>query len=393
MSCRAEDLIALLEELAPPEWAEDWDNVGLQVGSAQREVEVALVCLDLTQATLEEAFEREAGLVITHHPPIFRPLRSLADTEPMARLLGKALARGLCVYAAHTNLDVSPRGVSAALADRLGLVAHRPLAPVAEGGHYKLVTFLPPHDVAVVSEALFTAGAGVIGDYRGCSFRLEGTGTFVPGPAARPAYGEPGRPNTVEEVRLEVRVGRRELSAVLEALLASHPYEEPAYDIYPLAGQVPGAGMGRMGELREAVSLEELVERCARALGNPRVRLAGDPERPVSRVAVCGGSGGGLVSTAARAGAEALVVANTILGLAIDIEAAKPALGAGPHLDIRLEAVGLVAGDAAQRRAVGGCAAPALHHQRPVAAGQAGGLVRRRVVKGPLHASPVGGAA
>ncbi|NPV58745.1 MAG: Nif3-like dinuclear metal center hexameric protein [Actinobacteria bacterium] len=323
MSCRAEDLIALLEEVAPPEWAEDWDNVGLQVGSAQGEVEVALVCLDFTRETLDEALERGAGLMITHHPPIFRPLRSLADTDPLARLLGDAFARGLCVYAAHTNLDVSPRGVSAALADRLGLVAHRPLAPAAEVGDYKLVTFLPPHEVAAVSEALFAAGAGVIGDYRGCSFRLEGTGTFVPGPDARPAYGEPGRPNKVEEIRLEVRVGRRELSAALEALLASHPYEEPAYDIYPLAGRVPGAGMGRMGELREAVRLAELAESCTRALGNPGVRLAGDPERQVSRVAVCGGSGGGLVSTAARAGAEVLVTGD------VGYHAAREALALG----------------------------------------------------------------
>ena len=307
MGCQAAEVIALLEEIAPPEWAESWDNVGMQVGSASKAVDAALVCLDLTPGVLEEACERGAGLVITHHPPIFRPLRALADVDPVARLVGDAFARGLCVYAAHTNLDLSPRGVSAALAERLGLIAHRPLAPPAEGGEHKLVTFLPPGDVAAVSEALFAAGAGVIGDYRGCSFRVEGTGTFVPGPSARPAYGEPGRPNAVEEVRLEVRVGRRELGAVIEALLASHPYEEPAYDLYPLAGSVAGAGMGRMGELREAVRLAELAERCSHALGNPGVRLAGDPERAVTRVAVCGGSGGDLVPAAARSGAEVLV--------------------------------------------------------------------------------------
>ncbi len=323
MSCAAAELIALLEEVAPPAWAEEWDNVGLQAGSPHKAVDAALVCLDLAPETLQEARERKAGLVITHHPPIFRPLRSLAEADPTAALVGMAIEHRLCLYAAHTNLDLSPVGVSAALAEKLGIRLHRPLVPRPQGRRYKLVTFVPPHHVTEVSDALFEAGAGVIGEYTGCSFRLEGTGTFNPAPSAHPAYGDPGHPNEIREVRLELVVEGKSLEAVLEALLSSHPYEEPAYDLYPLKAVSSAAGMGRIGELGAAVSLWELAQRCSHELGNPGVRLAGDPGRAVSRVAVCGGSGGDLVSAAALAGADVLVTGD------VGYHAAREALALG----------------------------------------------------------------
>ncbi len=349
MSCPAGEIIALLEEVAPPAWAEEWDNVGLQAGSPRTPVDAVLVCLDLTAETLEEARERGAGLVVTHHPLIFRPLRSLAEGCIEADLLREALSRGICVYAAHTNLDVSPLGVSAALAERLGLPEHRPLSPPPHGLHYKLATFLPPGEVAAVSEALFAAGAGVIGDYTGCSFRLEGTGTFTPGPGAHPSYGEAGRPNEVAEVRLEVKVEGDRLEAVLGALLSSHPYEEPAYDVYPLREVAVGAGLGRMGELRARTRLAELAERCSRELGNPAVRLAGDPDRMVSRVAVCGGSGGDLVPVAARAGAEVLVTGDVSYHAARDALALGMAVIDAGHFHTERPVVGHLASLLAQR--------------------------------------------
>ncbi len=323
MSCTVAELIALLEKMAPSAWAEEWDNVGLQAGSAHKTVDAALVCLDLTPETLWEARERKAGLVIVHHPPVFRPLSSLAEDDPAAAVICMAIKCGLCVYAAHTNLDASPVGVSAALADKLGVHDHRPLDPRSQGGRYKLVTFVPPDRVAEVSEALFEAGAGIIGDYTGCSFRMEGTGTFIPGPSAHPAYGEPGRPNEVREVRLEVGLDGKSLGAVLKALLSAHPYEEPAYDIYPLCADLGAAGMGRIGELEKETRLAELRRRCAEKLGNPGVRLAGDPHRVVSSVAVCGGSGGDLVNAAARAGAEVLITGD------VGYHAAREALALG----------------------------------------------------------------
>lgn len=306
MACRVEDVIRLVEEIAPPDLAEEWDNVGLLVGSRRAEISRVLVSLDCTREVLEEARKSGAGLLVCHHPPVFRPLRRLLLDEPEGHLLCAAVRAGMSLYAAHTNLDVCEEGVNAALAEALGLVGHRPLPGAKARSRCKLVTFLPPEHVAAVSAALFAAGAGRIGDYTGCSFLLEGTGTFTPGPDSHPAYGEAEGPNQVRETRLEVVVEEERLEDAVRALLAGHPYEEPAYDVYPLRA-FPAAGMGRVGELPAPETLSALARRCSRELGNPSVRIAGDPAAEVRRVAVCGGSGGKLASAALAAGAQVLV--------------------------------------------------------------------------------------
>jgi len=311
MACRVEDIVLLMEELAPLRYAEDWDNVGLLVGSPQAEVERALVSLDATSEVVAEAGEMGAGLLVSHHPPVFRPMTRVMTDEPPGSLVKEALVAGVALYAAHTNLDLCEVGVNVVLADMFGLRDHRPLesSPAAEG--FKLVTFLPPQHLTPVSGALFRAGAGTIGDYTGCSFRVEGTGTFIPGPGSRPTYGEAGGPNEVGEIRLEVVVEKDGLERALKALLDSHPYEEPAYDVYPLR-RSSTAGKGRIGELPEAMTVGDLVRRCSHELGTPIVRLAGDPLREVRRVAVCGGRGGELIPRAARAGAEVMITGDVV---------------------------------------------------------------------------------
>ncbi len=307
MSCCIEEIVALMEELAPPALAEDWDNVGLQLGSQREEVAAALLTLDATREVLAEARERGAGLIICHHPLIFRPLRRLVADEPVGALVQEALKAGVAVFAAHTNLDASRHGVNTALAELFGLRDHQQLR--RDGGRegFKLVTFLPPQHVAAVSSALFRAGAGTIGDYSGCSFRIEGSGTFTPGPHSHPTCGKAGVENEVQEFRLEVSVGRNRLEATIAALLESHPYEEPAYDVYPLCIQ-GGAGLGRVGDLPEPMSLGDLARRCGLELGNPTVRISGgDPGMVVRRIAVCGGSGAKLAREAIAAGAQVLI--------------------------------------------------------------------------------------
>lgn len=306
MACKVGDIIILLEELAPPHLAEEWDNVGLQVGSARAEIDAALVSLDPDPAVIAEARRRGAGLLVCHHPPIFRPLRRVVTDEPAGALLRDAMLAGVAVYAAHTNLDSSPQGVNLALAELFALQDHVPLLPAPAEKAYKVVTFLPAEHVAAVSSALFEVGAGTIGDYTGCSFRVQGTGTFTPGPGSDPAYGSKTGANEIGEERLEVLVGTDRIGDVVKALLASHPYEEPVYDIYRL--HVPaGSGLGRVGDLPEPVSLGHLARESRRLLGNPAARLAGDPSVAVRRLAVCGGSGGKLAARAAEAGAQALI--------------------------------------------------------------------------------------
>ena len=301
--------MSILDGLAPPWLAEDWDNVGLIFGSEGQEVRAVLVSLDITPEVVEEAREKEAGLVVCHHPPIFRPLRRLREDLPEGSLACGIVRAGISVFAAHTNLDASPHGVNAALAEALGLLDHRPLAEGRAQSAYKLVTFLPPEHLAEVSRALFEAGAGTIGDYRECSFRVEGTGTFLPLAAARPAYGEPGRLNEVREIRLEVLVPGDAVRAAVERLIASHPYQEPAFDVYPLRRLAEG-GMGRVGDLPRSLSLERLAELCGRVLGCPVVRYAGEPGWEIRRLAVCGGRGAGLYGEALKAGAQALLTAD-----------------------------------------------------------------------------------
>jgi dinuclear metal center YbgI/SA1388 family protein len=306
MTCLVRDIVAIMDEIAPPACAEEWDRVGLQVGSPQWETAAVLVSLAATVEVVDEARRKGAGLIVCHHPPLFRPLSRLLVDEPLGSLLQRALVDRVAIFAAHTNLDAAELGVSARLAELLELKDPAPLVSPALAARLKLVTFVPPEHAERVSAALFEAGAGKIGDYGGCSFRVEGTGTFIPGPSSKPAVGEVGKYNQMGEVRLEVVADEAELEGILEALRENHPYEEPACDVYPVRTPVAFA-LGREGGLPRPLEVRELARLCSRLLENPGVRWGGDPRAVVERVAVCGGSGGEMVEAALRAGAQALV--------------------------------------------------------------------------------------
>lgn len=302
MGCRVGDIAALMEEIAPTELAEEGDNVGLLIGDPGSHVERVLITLDVTGEVVREAIRREAGMVISHHPLIYRPLRGLVAGDPVAELAMEIIRNGISLYSAHTNLDACRGGVSDALAASLGLKEARPLR-TSPGTFFKLVTFVPGECLGPVREALFEAGAGVIGRYARCSFYSPGVGTFLPGEGSSPYLGEEGREERAEEYRLEVLVEGRRLAAAVSALKKAHPYEEPAVDVYRLdnEGRVgASAGLGRVGALEKPLTLSELAERCRKALGCERVRVFGERDRSVGRVAVCGGRGGFLVPVAAR---------------------------------------------------------------------------------------------
>jgi dinuclear metal center YbgI/SA1388 family protein len=303
---RVQDLLGVLHGLFPPDLAEEWDNVGLQVGDPAAPVERALVALDPGAAAVAAACVHGAQLLITHHPLLFKPLRRLTLDDPVGRVLWQAVRGGVAIIAAHTNLDVAADGLNHWLANRLELAATEPLQPL--NGHlFKLVVFVPVVHAEVVADALFAGGAGQIGAYDHCSFQAAGIGTFRPGPGTTPFVGTVGRRERVEEIRLETIVSQRRLSRVVEKLLKVHPYEEVAYDLIPLANQLPGAGLGRIGRLDAAMSLAELGDRVKTLLGCSSVRLVGRPEQSVVRIAVCGGSGAGLIAEAQRRGADVLV--------------------------------------------------------------------------------------
>lgn len=308
---RVADWIRLIEARYPARDAQSWDAPGLQVGDPRDEVHRVLVCLDVTEATLAEAAQHGADLVLAHHPLLFRPLARLTPDSAPGRLALAAARAGVSVHAAHTNLDAGTPGTTEPITDALGLdpATLRPLQPVAAPGKRKLVTFVPVEDTLRVLGALSEAGAGVIGAYDHCGFRVQGTGSFRPSPEANPHLGQVGSVNEVTEDRLEVELAPSDVERVVAALWEAHPYEEVAYDVYPL--EVPdaasGKGLGRVGDLPEPRPLRWVADRVAAHVPAPHLRLAGDPDQPVRRIAALGGSGDGLIDAALAAQADCYV--------------------------------------------------------------------------------------
>lgn len=304
------DITRALERWAPLDTQQSYDNARLQVGEPDARVTRSIIALDLTPAVIDEAIEAGAELIITHHPLIFRPIKSVTASSWQGSLILRLAKAGIALYCIHTNLDAAKDGVSFALARQLGLSNIKFLRPLSET-LVKLVTFVPGAHVDAVRGALATAGAGRIGAYDACAFISTGTGYFKPGADTNPHIGEPdGGLTSVNEMRIEVEVHRWQLSAVLRALHESHPYEEVAYDIYALEKPTTQVGMGAVGELGEALSLEAFLQHTSEALDTDGLRFVGDPDKPVKRIAVCGGSGSDLLGDARRAGADAFVTAD-----------------------------------------------------------------------------------
>jgi dinuclear metal center YbgI/SA1388 family protein len=300
-------VVAFLEQFAPPASAAEWDNVGLLLGEREAPVERVLACLTVTPESAAEAVDTGAQLVVTHHPILFRAVQRLTGDTPEGKtLLGLARA-GVAVYSPHTAFDNTAGGINDALAGRLGLQDVAPLRRGEGPRTCKLVVFVPEQDLARVSDALFAAGAGRIGQYRECSFRLPGTGTFFGSESTSPAVGQKGRREEVSEWRLEVICPEPAVDAVVAAMRRAHSYEEPAYDVYPLAPGPAVTGEGRIGSLPNPMPLRELAQAVRASLACGPVQAVGNAERPVQRVAVVCGAGGSLLRDAVRARADVLL--------------------------------------------------------------------------------------
>lgn len=293
-----------LEGMIPLKMAAEWDNVGLLLGERERPVERIMTCLTVTPETAQEAIDRQVSLIITHHPILFKGTKRLnADTAEGRMVLGLTRA-SVAVYSPHTAFDNAPGGINDLLASRLGLKNVMPLRRLAEAKKVKLVVFVPESDLARVQEAVFTAGAGRIGEYGECSFRLLGTGTFHGSEASNPTVGQKGQREEVQEWRLEVICPEERLGEVVMAMRRAHSYEEPAFDIYPLVSSPASLGEGRIGELTSPLSLEQLAENLKQRLKGASVQVVGERARLVQRVALVCGAGGEFLSEARRAGAE-----------------------------------------------------------------------------------------
>ncbi|WP_183100762.1 Nif3-like dinuclear metal center hexameric protein [Nocardioides pelophilus] len=306
------DLVTLIHEWYPPATAEDWDAVGLVYGDPEQSVKKVMFAVDPTPAVAAEAAEWKADLLVVHHPLFLKPVHGFAATTPKGRTLATLAGAGCALLTAHTNADQAAGGVSEALALALGLTDLEPLVPATGEPVDKLTVFVPSDAAAPVRAALAEAGAGRIGDYDFASFSTQGEGRFRPLEGASPMIGTVGEIETVAEVRIEVILPRHLRRDVVAAMLDAHPYEEPAYDVVELAdpGRVT-TGTGRVGTY-PAASLAAFAEAVAAALPETQhgVRVAGDPERTVKKVAVCGGAGDFLLDRVAASDVDVYVTSD-----------------------------------------------------------------------------------
>jgi len=306
---RCKKIFDRIEQWAPREAAWERDNVGLQVGSADREVKKILLALDLTEPALKKALEQNCSLIITHHPLIFNPLKKI-DTRNnhKSRLIEKLIKNNITLYSAHTNLDYTRKGVSFVLAEKLGLNNLRFLSPI-KSTQSKIVVFTPSNALEKVSDAIFGAGGGIIGEYSECSFRSGGKGTFRGSDLSNPAAGVRGKKETVDEVRLEIVAENWKINPIMDAVKKAHPYEEPAVDIYPVEN-MGNYGIGAVGELDRPISAGYFLNYVSDKLKIKNFRYSGMTGNMISKIAVCGGSGSEYINDAINAGADAFITAD-----------------------------------------------------------------------------------
>ena len=280
----------LIEEVAPLSLQESYDNAGLLVGDSQMEINSVLVCIDITEDVIDEAVNKNCNMIISHHPLIFSCLKRLTGETEIQRCVAKAIKNDIAIYAAHTNLDNVLKGVSGKMAEKIGLKNIQILQP-KQNTLLKLVTYVPQLYSKAMRQALFEAGAGQIGNYDSCSFNSEGVGTFRANEKAQPFVGNIDELHSEPETRIEVVLPDYLKNKVLETLLKTHPYEEPAYDFIPLQNACNQVGAGVVGELEEPEDELYFLNRIKTIFNNPTIRYTSLLGKKIKRVAVCGGSG------------------------------------------------------------------------------------------------------
>lgn len=322
MSIICDDIAGFMEEFAPTFLAEDWDNVGLLVGSRSQEVRRVLVCLEVSAKVVEEAVSKKIDLILSHHPMIFKGLKRIVADDFSGGLLYKLIRNNIGVYSAHTNLDVTDHGINEHLADIMGLKNAKNLNPYQSEDLYKVVVFVPERDVDRVREAMCSAGAGWLGNYSDCTFMTKGTGTFKPLEGTHPYIGTQGTLEKVDEYRLETVVPKSRMGCVISAMLKAHPYEEVAYDTYLLKLKGKEYGLGKYGSLEVPMSFDAFVRHVKNKLNISTVRLIGQPPKEVQTAAVFCGAFDDNFSAVVRNRIDVLIAGDVKHHTAFDMAAA-----------------------------------------------------------------------
>lgn len=290
------DICEFMDVWAPPGWAYSWDKIGLHTGSPQQTVERILLCLTVSPAAVETAIQKNISMIVAHHPLIWDPIKTLRSDIPQNKVYLDLCNAGIACFSAHTNLDIAPDGVNAALAKALQLQETAVLFHEAQLSQVKLVSFVPETHQRILLDALATAGAGVIGNYTHCSFNTSGKGTFLPGREKTPFSGRKGMINEEAEIRVEMLVDRARLHEAISTLRSVHPYEEPAFDIVVLENTPDNIGLGLAGRLKTPMGHKDFVDYVRHQLSIPYVVSYGRSKGKIRNVAVLGGSGGSYIS-------------------------------------------------------------------------------------------------
>lgn len=304
---KTNDVFKVLEQWAPKKFAYDWDNVGLQVGSYDSEVKRVLISLDVLNNVVDEAIEKDIDLIIAHHPLLFKPLNQINFSTPKGNIIKKLIKHNISVYASHTNLDIAEGGVNDLLSDALNLQEKQSLIPFYTEQLIKLAVFVPISHVDEVRHALSEAGAGYIGNYSHCTFQTKGEGTFMPREGTNPFTGTQNKLEIVDELKIETIVKQSDLSKVIQAMEKAHPYEEVAYDLYPLMNEGKQYGLGRIGTLNKKVTLEQFCNTVKNAFNCSKLKVTGDLSKQIQKVAIVGGSGEKFIHQAKQQDADVYI--------------------------------------------------------------------------------------
>lgn len=303
MATTLKEIANALEKFAPLPLQDGFDNAGLQIGLTDAEITGVLLCLDVTEKVIDEAVSLGYNLIISHHPLLFRPLKRITGSNYVERCVIKALSNGIAIYSAHTNLDNAQGGVNYHIASKLELKNVKILVP-KENSLLKLVTYVPTAQASEVRNALFAAGCGAIGNYDCCSYNIDGTGTFRANEGCTPFCGEVGEIHNENEVRIETVLPSYIKNRVVSALLKVHPYEEPAYDLFPMLNDWVAAGSGVIGELDEECDEIAFLHKIKDIFATDAIMHTPIRRRKIKRVALCGGAGASFAGAALSAGAD-----------------------------------------------------------------------------------------
>lgn len=333
MKVKIKQLINILEKEFPAYLTASWDNSGLQIGSLNNEVNKILICLDLEQSALDKAIAEKVDLIITHHPFFFKSIKTINTDKYPGNYIKRLIENNISVYSAHTNVDAAQNGLSQILAEKIGLGDIKILYPDIKENLYKLVVYVPMPDLEKLRQAICDAGAGFIGNYSDCTFRLQGKGTFKPREGSKPYIGEKNKIEEVEEFRLETIVPQANLNRVLSLMHNVHPYEEVAYDLYKLENDARSFSFGRKGKLPEPMLLKDFAIKLKEKLDITSISIVGELNKKIKNIALVAGSGASYITKLQAKDIDLLITGDIKYHDARDAEAISLALIDIGHLE------------------------------------------------------------